>query len=177
MNLKLILYFLWRQFLVLPTKESLFLWMSFVFPSLGHVGPPYITTLTLPRLTIGLPVWLFSTPVNDPYASHVSTPPQENQPPVTLHLLHPLHLLPFFLLRLVKDPKLVTRWIRRRRKGRLRRRKIRKGPSLKPLQVMLEAINQLLSIRLGILMRFTSLLMHSSKEIMKHTFQRLVCLA
>jgi hypothetical protein len=35
----------------------------FVFPSFGNVGPPYITTLSLPGLTIGLHVWLFSTPV------------------------------------------------------------------------------------------------------------------
>jgi hypothetical protein len=49
----------------------------FVSPSVGHVGPPYITTLTLPGLTIGLPVWLFSTPVNVNAltSSHVNTPP------------------------------------------------------------------------------------------------------
>jgi hypothetical protein len=35
----------------------------FVFPSYGNVGPPYITTLSLPGLIIGLPLWLFSTPV------------------------------------------------------------------------------------------------------------------
>jgi hypothetical protein len=31
---------------------------SFVFPSYGNVGPLYITTLSLPGFTIGLPVWL-----------------------------------------------------------------------------------------------------------------------
>jgi len=48
----------------------------------GHIGPPYIATLTLPGLTIGLPFWLFSTPlnVNYPSASCVSTPPQYHQP-------------------------------------------------------------------------------------------------
>jgi hypothetical protein len=30
--------------------------IPFVSPSVGHVGPPYIATLTLPGLTIGLPV-------------------------------------------------------------------------------------------------------------------------
>jgi hypothetical protein len=30
--------------------------ISFISPSVEHVGPPYIATLTLPGLTIGLPV-------------------------------------------------------------------------------------------------------------------------
>jgi hypothetical protein len=33
----------------------------FVFSSYGNIGPPHIATLSLPNLTIGLPVWLFST--------------------------------------------------------------------------------------------------------------------
>ena len=33
----------------------------FVFPSYVNIGPPHITTLSLPGLTIGLLVWLFST--------------------------------------------------------------------------------------------------------------------
>jgi hypothetical protein len=33
----------------------------FIFPSYGNIGPPHIATLSLPGLTIGLPVWLFST--------------------------------------------------------------------------------------------------------------------
>jgi hypothetical protein len=49
---------------------------TFVFPSYGKVGPPYITTLSLPCLTIGLPVWLFSTLVIlNAGASNVITPP------------------------------------------------------------------------------------------------------
>jgi hypothetical protein len=56
----------------------------FVFPSYGNVGPPYIATLSLPGLTIGLPVWLFSTPViSNASASYVSTPPT-HQPHVDL---------------------------------------------------------------------------------------------
>jgi hypothetical protein len=56
----------------------------FVFPSYKNVGPPYIATLSLPGLTIGLPVWLFSTLVilNVASDSIVSTPPQEHQPHV-----------------------------------------------------------------------------------------------
>jgi hypothetical protein len=56
----------------------------FVFPSYGNIGPPHIATLSLPGLTIGLPVWLFSTQVipNAASASVVSTSPQELQPHV-----------------------------------------------------------------------------------------------
>jgi hypothetical protein len=56
----------------------------FVFPSYGNIGPPHIATLSLPGLTIGLPVWLFSTQVitNVVSASVVSTSPQEYQPHV-----------------------------------------------------------------------------------------------
>jgi hypothetical protein len=61
-----------------------FLGEPFVFPSYGNVGPPYIATLSLPGLTIGLSVWLFSTPVilNATSALVVSTSPQEHQPHV-----------------------------------------------------------------------------------------------
>jgi hypothetical protein len=56
----------------------------FVFPSYGNIGPPHIATLSLPGLTIGLPVWLFSTQVipNAVSASVTSTFPQEHQPHV-----------------------------------------------------------------------------------------------
>ena len=33
------------------------------FPPFGNVGAPYMATLSLPGLTVGLPVWLFSTSV------------------------------------------------------------------------------------------------------------------
>jgi hypothetical protein len=56
----------------------------FVFPSYGNIGPPHIATLSLPGLTIGLPVWLFSTQVilNAVSASVTSTSPKEHQPHV-----------------------------------------------------------------------------------------------
>jgi hypothetical protein len=55
----------------------------YTFPSFGNSIPPYIATLSLPGLTIRLPVWLFTTLVisnipsasNAPSASDVSTPP------------------------------------------------------------------------------------------------------
>ena len=34
-----------------------------MFPPYGDVGPPLMATLSLPGLTIGLPVWLFSGPI------------------------------------------------------------------------------------------------------------------
>jgi hypothetical protein len=56
----------------------------FVFSSYENIGPPHIATLSLSGLTIGLPVWLFSTQVilNAASASFVSTSPQEHQPHV-----------------------------------------------------------------------------------------------
>jgi hypothetical protein len=56
----------------------------FVFPSYRNIGPPHIATLSLPGLTIGLPVWLFSTQVilNAVSDSFVRTSPQEHQPHV-----------------------------------------------------------------------------------------------
>ena len=55
----------------------------YTFPSFGNFGPPYIATLSLLGLIIGLPVWLFPTLVisnipsasNAPSALDVSTPP------------------------------------------------------------------------------------------------------
>jgi hypothetical protein len=57
---------------------------TFIFSSYGNIGPPHIATLILPGLTIGLPVWLFSTQVisNAVSVSVISTYPQEHQPHV-----------------------------------------------------------------------------------------------
>ena len=33
------------------------------FPPFGNVGAPYMATLSLPGLTFGFPIWLFSTSV------------------------------------------------------------------------------------------------------------------
>jgi hypothetical protein len=48
------------------------------FTCFGNIGPPYIATLSIPRFTIGFPIWFFSTPVmkNPPSASDESPPPQ-----------------------------------------------------------------------------------------------------
>jgi hypothetical protein len=64
----------------------------FVFPSYGNIGPPHIATLSLPGLTIGLPIWLFSTQVipNAVSSSVVSTSPQEHQPHIDPSLSSPV---------------------------------------------------------------------------------------
>jgi hypothetical protein len=49
----------------------------YTFPSFGNFGPPYVATLSLPGLTIGLPVWLFPTPV-------IPNPPNVSVAPNTL---------------------------------------------------------------------------------------------
>jgi hypothetical protein len=67
-------------------------WEPFVFPSYGNIGPPHLATFSLPGLTIGLPVWLFSTQVilNAVSASVVITSPQEHQPHVDPSLSSPI---------------------------------------------------------------------------------------
>jgi hypothetical protein len=59
---------------------------TFVFSSYGNIGPPHIATLSLPGLTIGLPVWFFSTHVipNAVSDSVVRNSPQEHQPHVDI---------------------------------------------------------------------------------------------
>jgi hypothetical protein len=55
----------------------------YTFPSIGNFGPPYVSALSLPGLTIRLPVWLIPTLVipNPPNVSaapnivDVDTPP------------------------------------------------------------------------------------------------------
>ena len=45
------------------------------FSSWGDIGAPYMATLSLPGITIGLPVWLFSTSV----IQNTIIPQQSNQ--------------------------------------------------------------------------------------------------
>ena len=50
------------------------------FPSFGNVGAPYMATLSLPGLTVGFPVWLFSTSVvpSAPTSVRPSPPPTQH---------------------------------------------------------------------------------------------------
>ena len=58
--------------------------MSFVFPPYWDVGPPLMDMLSLPGLTIGLPIWLFSSLVIPcrPIYSYPNPSSQEHQPHV-----------------------------------------------------------------------------------------------
>ena len=58
--------------------------MYFLFPLYGDVGPPLMATLILPRLTIGLPIWLFSSTVipRTPVALDPNPSLREHQPHV-----------------------------------------------------------------------------------------------
>jgi hypothetical protein len=49
----------------------------YTFPSFGNFGPPYVAMLSLPGLTIGLPIWLFPTTV-------ILNPPNVSAAPNTL---------------------------------------------------------------------------------------------
>jgi hypothetical protein len=134
----------------------------FVFPFYINVGPPYIATLSLLGLTIGLLVWLFSTQVihNVASPSFVSTSPQEHQPhvdPSPSSLVR--YYSPSSLVRSsyvssslsIESSEVSNLVNKKRNKGILRIRKIKKGPNFQPLPNMLEN-NKLLLIMLGVLM-------------------------
>ena len=57
------------------TQELPFQGVPFVFPPSEGIGPPFIATLNIPGLTIGLPVWIFNPiiPVT-PNVSNVTSP-------------------------------------------------------------------------------------------------------
>ena len=60
----------------------------------GDVGAPYMATLSLPGLTIGLPVWLFSTSV----VQNTMIPEQSSQQLDDSRVTPPtLHFVQFFL--------------------------------------------------------------------------------
>jgi hypothetical protein len=54
----------------------------YTFSLFGNFGPPYVATLSLPGPTIGLPVWLFPTPL-------ILNPPNVSVAPNTLHVNAP----------------------------------------------------------------------------------------
>ena len=49
------------------------------FPSFGNVSAPYMAMLSLPGLTIGLPVWLFSTSMVSSFQTSVQPSPSPEQ--------------------------------------------------------------------------------------------------
>jgi hypothetical protein len=129
----------------------------FVFPSYGNIGSPHIATLSLPGLTIRLPVWFFSTQVilNAVIALVRSTSPQEHQPhvdpspssPVRSSSPSSLARSPFISSSSSSESSEASNLVNKKKK----KRKIKKGQNLQPLLNMLEN-NQLLLIVMGVLM-------------------------
>ena len=48
------------------------------FPALGNIGAPYMVTLSLPGLTVGLPVWLFPTSIVPTIVPPSTSPPKQH---------------------------------------------------------------------------------------------------
>jgi len=133
---------------------------------LDHKRTSYIATLSLAGLTIGLPVWLFSTQVipNAVSASVVSTYPQEHQPHVDPSPSSPVRYpSPSPLARsssvysssLSESSKASNSVDNKKKKRKIRRIKISKGLNLQPLLDMLEN-HQSLIIMLRVLMMLRS---------------------
>ena len=57
------------------TQEVPFQGIPFVFPPSECIGPLFIATLNIPRITIGLPVYIFNPLIHvTPNASNVTSP-------------------------------------------------------------------------------------------------------
>jgi hypothetical protein len=134
----------------------------FVFPSYGNIGPPHIATLSLPGLTIGLPVWFFSTQVilNAVSALVVSTSPQEHQPHVDPSPSSPVRSSsPSSLARSSSisssSPSEISQAsnsVNKKKKKRKNKKKKNKQGSKLPTTARHVGKNQLLLIVLGVLM-------------------------
>jgi len=98
------------------------------FSSWGEIRAPHMATLSLPGLTIGLPVWLFSTSVVMNTAIPEQSSQQLNDPHVALKASTSSNSSSLPSSSLGKAEKEKTKYLRRRRK---RRRKRRKKRSLK----------------------------------------------
>ena len=105
-------------------------------PLTGNVGVPLMATLNLPGFTLGLPVWLFSTPsvLNAPDASQESSLYQGHQntashSPVVDYPPHSTSCGESIIL--------LTDNIKGAKEGRIGRRHIIKGAPVQPIQVKL----------------------------------------
>ena len=117
----------------------------FVIPSFGNVDPPFMATLSLSGLTIGLTIYLFSSSgIQVQWLFHIPTLHHKSiNIMLIFHLLRQMCLLPFLLLFLLKFMMLVIMWIRRRRKGRLRRIKENYWPNTNQLLFLLRLLKYL----------------------------------
>ena len=117
-------------------------------PLTGNVGVPLMASLNLPSFTLGLLVWLFSTPtiLNAPNASQVSSLYQGNQ---TLLPLHMYLILLLLLPHAVKVLILVTDSLKGVKEGGLGKRHISKMEPVQPLKVKLNLTTQTWYFKLG----------------------------
>ena len=108
-------------------------------PLMGNVGVPLMATLNLPRFTLGLPVWLFSSPtiLNAPSASQVRSLYQGNQ---NIASPSPVVDSPTPSTSCVNVMILVTGSLKVVKEGGIGRRHIRKGALIQPLQVKLNLV-------------------------------------
>jgi hypothetical protein len=154
----------------MTNERNPFLEEPFVFPSYRNIGPPHIATLSLSGLTIGLPVWLFSTQVipNVVSASVTSTSPQEHKPHVDpspsslVRSYSPSSLRSYSPSSLARSPSLssssssesseASNLVNKKKKKRKIKKKKNKQGSKPPTTVNMLENNQLLLIMLGVLM-------------------------
>ena len=118
------------------------------YSSHKEFGVPLMATLNLHGFTLGLPVWLFSTPtvLNAPDASQVSSLYQGHQNTASPS---PIVDSPAPSTHAVKVLILVTKSIKGVKEGGIGRRHIRKGEPIQPLQVKLNLTTQSLHFMLG----------------------------
>ena len=134
----------------------------FTFPYFGNISPPYIATLSLLGLTIGLPVWLFPTPVipNPPNVSvapntlDVNTPPT-HQPHVDFSPSSPIKS-PSISPSSPSEISKASSQVDQKKKKWKEKKRNQKGTNLQ-LHQMLDLSNQIFLIVLGVLMRSTRL--------------------
>ena len=116
-------------------------------PLTGNVGVPLMATLNLPGFTLGLPVWLFSTPtvLNAPDASQASSLYQGHQNTTSPS---PVVDSPPLLPHAVQVLILVTDSLKGIKEGGIGRRHISKAAPIQPMQLMLDLRTQPLQVKL-----------------------------
>jgi hypothetical protein len=135
----------------------------YTFPLFGNFGPLYIATLSLLGLTIGLPVWLFPTPV-------IPNPPNVSTAPNTLDVITPPTHQPhvdFLPSSSIKSPSIspsspsesskASSQVDQKKKKQKEKKKKSPKRTKAPTTSMLALSNQLPLIVLGVLMRSTRL--------------------
>ena len=116
--------------------------ISFVFPPYGDVGPPLMATLSLPGLTIGLPVSLFCSPVIPCtlVASNPNPSLQENQPHVDPSPSSPDVSSPLSTSSPVESCSTSSHVDKKKRKRNIKKKKKNRKPSLNQLVLPVQRV-------------------------------------